>query len=172
MFRFLFYPGVIMHEFSHAIACIILRAKISKISFGLQESYVKHETAGPTRMALIALAPFYLGLVISILLFYYAKISHTSIIWFFVMNYLGICILYNSIPSKQDTKNINNTIEDQVKKDWKTKGISKKLEVIIKVPIIYTPLFICGQLVSIFDKFEIIRAFYVIIVFALMYGIF
>lgn len=171
MFRYLFYPGVIIHEFSHALACLVLRVKISKISFGLKESYVKHEQAGPVRMSLIALAPFYLGFVLGFILFWLAKSYYFSnLILFIVLNYLGICILYNSIPSDQDTKNISNAIEAQVKKDWK-KGILGKLGVIIKCPIIYLPIFLISQLVSAFDKFELLRAFYVLFCFCLVYGL-
>jgi hypothetical protein len=172
MFRYLFYPGVIVHEFSHALACLVLGVKISKISFGLKESYVKHETAGPIRMPLIALSPFYLGFVLGTLLFWFAKNQYVSnLILFFVLNYLGICILYNSIPSAQDTKNISIAIEDQVKKDWK-KGFLQKLLVIVKVPLLYLPIFLISQIVSIFDKFEILRAFYVLFCFAFIYGLF
>ena len=172
MFRFLFYPGVIMHEFSHLIACLLLQVKVSKLSFGLHESYVKHDTTGPIRMALIALCPFYFGFVIGCTLFYFAKISFASqIVWFFILNYLGICILYNSIPSAQDTKNIFNTIEDHIKKTWK-KSFADKLLIIFTIIILYMPIFIIAQLVTAFDKFEILRAFYVLCIFAFIYGIF
>jgi hypothetical protein len=171
MFRYLFYPGVIIHEFSHALACLLLGVKISKISFGLKESYVKHEAAGPIRMSLVALSPFYFGFGLGIFLFWLAKAHYISeIIWFVILNYLSICILYNSIPSTQDTKNISNAIEEQVKKDWK-KGFGSKLLVLIKVPLLYLPIFLISQLVSIFDKFEIIRAFYVLFCFCLVYGL-
>jgi hypothetical protein len=171
MFRFLFYPGVIMHEFAHLFACLILRVKVSKLSFGLHESYVKHEATGPVRMSLIALAPFYFGFFIGCVLFYFAKISFASeLIWFFVLNYLGICVLYNSIPSSQDTKNIFNTIEDHIKKQWK-KSLADKLLLILLILFIYVPIFIIAQLVSAFDKFEILRAFYVLCLFAFVYGL-
>lgn len=171
MFRYLFYPGVIIHEFSHALACLLLGVKISKISFGLKESYVKHENAGPVRMSLIALSPFYFGFALGILLFWLAKVHYISaIIWFVVINYFGICVLYNSIPSSQDTKNILNAIEDQTKKDWK-KSFGNKLLVLIKVPFLYLPIFLISQIVGIFDKFETLRAFYVLFCFCLVYGL-
>ena len=160
-----------MHEFSHLISCLVLRVKVSKLSFGLRESYVKHDQTGPIRMSLIALAPFYLGFVIGAILFYFAKLAFGSnLLWFFVLNYLGICVLYNSIPSKQDTKNIFNTIEDHIKKKWK-KNFGSKIAIIILILILYLPIIIIAQLVSAFDKFEILRAFYVLALFAIVYGI-
>ena len=68
-----------MHEIFHIIGCIILNVRISKISFGLQESYVKHEQAGPVRMSLIALAPFYLGAAVGVLLFMLANKTYYSV---------------------------------------------------------------------------------------------
>jgi len=171
MFRLLFYPGVIIHEISHIIGCIILNVRISKISFGLQESYVKHEQAGPVRMSLIALAPFYLGAAVGVLLFMLAnKTYYSELLWFILLNYLGICILYNSIPSAQDTKNINNSIKLEIKKEWK-KTFGNKLFGIIKTIIFYLPIFLVALFVSVFDKFDILRAFYVLFIFMLVYGL-
>jgi len=170
MLRLIFYPGVIMHEFSHAIACLFTGTKISKISFGLKESYVKHDAVGPIRMSLIALAPFFLGLIMGGLLFYLARINITNLIIFIIFNYLGVCILYNSIPSNQDTKNIYKALQIQIKKDWK-KSFSHKLLVILKIVFIYSPIFLFGQIVRGFDKYDLVRTIYVIFVFALVYGL-
>lgn len=69
-YRFFVAPGVILHELSHAFACLICGAKIIQISFFNKDGgLVKHEkpiipVLGPI---LISLAP----LVVSIILFYF-----------------------------------------------------------------------------------------------------
>jgi hypothetical protein len=69
-YRFFVAPGIIIHELSHALACLICWAKIREISFFDQDGgYVKHEKSpipifGPI---LISTAP----LVISIIIFYF-----------------------------------------------------------------------------------------------------
>jgi len=170
MFRLLFYPGVIVHEFSHLIMCLLLGVKVSKLSFGLNESYVKHANTGPIKMALIALAPFYLGAILGTLGFYFGKMNLSgNLILFLIFNYVGICILYNSIPSHQDTKNILGAIEEGIKKEWKLSFLNK-LFVLIKLIFLYTPLFIIAQIVNIFEKFEFIKVLYVLVVLFYVYG--
>lgn len=170
MLRLLLYPGVIVHEFSHVFACLFLGAKIAKVSFGINESYVKHDKVTPVKMALISLAPFYIGLLISILFLF--LVNRTAFIeWFIflIINYLVFATLFYSIPSEQDMKNITSTMSEQAKKEWKKGGLWALL-VIIKVCTIYFVLYILAQIVLLFDKFEALRSLYVLLVFVAIYA--
>ena len=129
MIRYLFYPGVILHEFAHLITCIFLNVKVSKLKFGLKESYVKHNSTGPIRMSLIALAPFYFGFVVSYLIILFSK--NLGFLYFLFFNYLAFAFLYNSIPSIQDIKNIVSAIKESIQKDWKS--FSRKLLLLLKI---------------------------------------
>lgn len=167
MLRLIFYPGVIVHELSHLIICLFLGVKVKKLSFGITESYVKHDQTDPIRMSLIALAPFYLGFIWGGLAFHLAKLMYFSqLIWFVVLNYLGICILYYSIPSSQDTKNIFNTIKNKIRKKWK----KNKIQVIFLCFFVYLPIFLIGFFVNLFDHSEIFKVGYVLLIFAFIYG--
>lgn len=170
MLRLLLYPGIIIHEFCHVLACIFLGAKISKVSFGIETSYVKHDKVTPVKMALIALCPFYLGFLISVLFLFLINKTPFLEWWvFFVMNYFVFAILFYSIPSKQDMQNITSAISEQIKKEWKKMGFWALL-VIIKVCTIYLVLYILSQIVLIFDRFETMRTLYVLAVLLGVYA--
>ncbi len=166
MIRYLFYPGVVVHEFAHLIICIFLNVKVSKLKFGLKESYVKHDSTGPIRMALIALAPFYIGIIISFLTIIFAK--ELNFAWFLFFNYLIFAILYNSLPSIQDIKNIVSSIKESIQKDWK-KNFARKLILLLKIPLIFFPIYLCAKIIGLIDKFEILRILYVMFIFILIY---
>lgn len=166
MIRYLFYPGVILHEFAHLIMCIFLNVKVSKLKFGLKESYVKHDNTGPIRMSLIALAPFYIGFLVSYFAILFSKSLDFG--WFLFLNYLVFAFLYNSLPSIQDIKNIISSIKESIIKDWK-KSFSRKLLLLLKIPLIFLPIYICAKIIGLIDKFEILRMFYVIIIFVMFY---
>ena len=168
MIRYLFYPGVILHEFAHLITCIFLNVKVSKLKFGLKESYVKHNSTGPIRMSLIALAPFYFGFVVSYLIILFSK--NLGFLYFLFFNYLAFAFLYNSIPSIQDIKNIVSAIKESIQKDWK-KSFSRKLLLLLKIPLIFLPIYVCAKLIGLFDKYELLRIIYVILVFILGYAV-
>ncbi len=170
MLRLILYPGVIIHEFSHVFACLFLGAKISKVSFGINESYVKHDKVTPVKMALISLAPFYIGLLVSILFLFLVNRSAFVVWWIFlIINYLIFATLFYSIQSEQDMKNITSTMSEQTKKEWK-KGGFWALVVIIKVCTIYLVLYILAQIVLLFDRFEALRSLYVFLVFIAVYA--
>lgn len=65
-YRLFVTPGVIVHEFSHAILCLLMGAKITKIAlFDKQGGSVEHTKPfiPIIGQVLISLAPFYLGAV-------------------------------------------------------------------------------------------------------------
>ena len=73
LFYVLLAPGVIVHETSHALACLLLRVKIyefkplalKRIGSVVYYGWVKREnTNNPIKEALISTAPIYLGLII------------------------------------------------------------------------------------------------------------
>lgn len=127
-------PGVILHELSHALFCLLTGAKIKKIAlFDKEGGSVEHEQSkvpviGPI---LISLAPFVTG---SIAIFFFAKwlglkemdlssltFSYDGVISFlksiihgldltnyknWIIIYLALSVAVTMTPSKQDVKNI------------------------------------------------------------------
>lgn len=134
-YRLFVAPGVIVHELSHALLCLLTGAKISKISFfGKEGGNVTHSSAKLPILGsiLISLAPLIVGILIIILLssilgpraevfdrnlfFSVNGILHQSFLTlskfdyslvrnWFVL-YIMLSIIVTMIPSKQDIKNI------------------------------------------------------------------
>lgn len=129
-YQLLVFPGVLVHEFSHALGCLISGAKIDEISFfSSKGSYVKH---GKSRVPLlgsfiISFAPIAGGIaflwgMVGLLGFVLPPFESSSlfegikglvhftvanwdgwIFWFFV--YMMISVVICLVPSKQDLKN-------------------------------------------------------------------
>jgi len=62
-------PGIIIHEYSHALACLLTRTKIHEIKlFEKEGGHVTHEKRNPIIMTVIAMAPLFGGIIIIMLL--------------------------------------------------------------------------------------------------------
>ena len=74
-YRFFIAPGVIIHEFSHILACLLTGAKIHKISlFSREGGYVEHARSrlGFLGNAMIAMAPLFgITLFLWLLIFWF-----------------------------------------------------------------------------------------------------
>lgn len=134
-YRIFVAPGIILHEFAHALLCILTGAKITKISFfnkdggSVQHGPSKIPVVGPI---LISLAPFAFGLAA---IFYLSKIigmrevdlttfhlSYDSVIHFvrsvfsqidfhswrnWLILYMTLSVAVTMTPSGQDLRNIS-----------------------------------------------------------------
>jgi len=127
-------PGIVVHEFSHAIICFLTGAKITKISlFDKQGGSVTHQPSklpiiGPL---LISFAPFFFGTALIILFahwlgiktaemttfqFSFASISSYIVTLFHRINfadwhnifilYLALSVAVTMTPSRQDILNV------------------------------------------------------------------
>lgn len=127
-YQLLLFPGVLVHEFSHALGCLISGAKIDEISlFSSKGSYVKH---GKPRVPLlgsfvISFAPIAGGIAflwgLTKLLNFTLPSFEISLgglrelfhfmtanweVWtFWLFIYLTISVIICLVPSKQDLKN-------------------------------------------------------------------
>ncbi|UCH88914.1 MAG: hypothetical protein JSV49_11865 [Thermoplasmata archaeon] len=62
-------PGIIVHEYSHALACVLTRTKIHEIKlFEKTGGHVTHEKRNPVIMTFISMAPLFGGILVIILL--------------------------------------------------------------------------------------------------------
>lgn len=113
LFTIIFYPGIIVHELSHLVACWIIRVRVSKVKlFSLKEAYIKHSDARALKMVSITLAPFVMGTIISAFLLIKANgLAQSTItelkplLYMLLYYYLSFAIVYYSFPSRGDTNN-------------------------------------------------------------------
>ena len=122
--RSIFYmPGVIIHELSHHIFCIIFNAKVIDVcyyNFRESSGYVNYlRTKHLYRDVLISTAPFFLNSLLSALVAYPTVINKLSITGLDSLNWqdilriiISISIGMNAIPSNQDGLNIWNSLGD------------------------------------------------------------
>ncbi len=122
-FNVVLFPGVIFHEMSHFIACIILGVRITETKFwGLEEAHVKHEEPSLLKTALITTAPLTLGTIIS---FFFITLGHKQMLALTTVNdllfslalyWLALGICFHGFPSSQDAENALNSLTEFTKK--------------------------------------------------------
>ena len=122
IFRSIFYmPGVVTHELSHHIFCIIFNAKVIKVcyyNFKDSSGYVRHER--PQHLyqdVLIAVAPFFLNTFLGSLVAYPTIINKFSTLGLLSLNWpdilriiISISICMQAIPSKSDALSMWNFV--------------------------------------------------------------
>jgi len=116
-------PGIIVHELSHHLFCIIFGAKVTDVcyyNFRESSGYVNY--LRPKHLyqdVLISIAPFFLNSLLSGLVAYPTVINKLSITglenlsWQDILRIIiSISLGMNAIPSKQDGLNVWNSVGD------------------------------------------------------------
>ena len=160
--RSIFYmPGVVTHEISHHIFCIIFNAKVIKVcyyNFNNSSGYVQHER--PKHLyqdVLIAIAPFFLNTFIGGLVAYPTITNKLSTLGLLSLNWrdmlsmiISISIGMQAIPSKGDALSIWNFVGES--------NMNFLLKVAAKLIII--PLVLVVFLLNFLSSFLKIDLFY------------
>ena len=124
IFRSIFFlPGVIIHELSHHIFCIIFNAKVIDVcyyNFKDSSGYVLYEQ--PKHLyqnILISTSPFLINSFIGVLVAYPTIVNKLSMLGLLSLNWqdflsiiLSISIGMNAIPSKVDGLSLWYSVED------------------------------------------------------------
>ena len=122
--RSIFYmPGVVTHELSHHIFCIIFNAKVTKVcyyNFKDSSGYVRHES--PKHLyqdVLIAVAPFFLNTFLGCLVPYQTIINKLPAFGLLSLNWrdilsmiISVSIGMQAIPSKGDALSMWNFVSE------------------------------------------------------------
>ena len=122
--RSIFYmPGVVTHELSHHIFCIIFNAKVIKVcyyNFKDSSGYVRHES--PKHLyqdVLIAVAPFFLNTFLGCLVPYQTIINKLPAFGLLSLNWrdilsmiISVSIGMQAIPSKGDALSMWNFVSE------------------------------------------------------------
>ncbi len=109
------FPGIVIHELSHVLGCLLTGAKITKIKlFSFKGGYVRYRKVGPVRSMIISFFPVVGGLAaLFILTQVVTKGASFQIILdtfglgfrFWIFFYFSVSIIICMIPSMQDLKN-------------------------------------------------------------------
>jgi len=158
-------PGVVAHEFSHHIFCIIFNAKVIDVcyyNFKESSGYVLHDR--PRHLyqnILISTAPFFFNSFLGGLTSYFSIIKKLSLSGLVGLNWqdflcliISISIGMNAIPSKSDGLNIWNSVVDS--------NINLLLKIITK--LIISPLVILVLLANFGSSYLNIDLFYGVLV--------
>ena len=116
-------PGIIFHELSHHLACMIFRAKVTGVCYyNFRESSGYVHYLRPKHLyqdVLISISPFFLNSLLSGLVAYPAVINKLSITgleslsWQDILRIIiSISIGMSAIPSKKDGLNVWNSVGD------------------------------------------------------------
>ena len=118
-----FMPGVVIHELSHHLFCIIFKAKVIDFcyyNFKDSSGYVLHDR--PRHLyqeILIAVSPFFINSILGGLVAYPTIINKLSLTGLVSINWqdflriiISISIGMNAIPSKRDGLNVWNSVGD------------------------------------------------------------
>ncbi|MFH1663939.1 MAG: hypothetical protein ABH986_03975 [archaeon] len=171
-YSFIFFPGMIFHEFSHLVACLLFGVKVMKVKFlGLNEAYVVHEQPNALKSIMITVAPFILGNLVALSFFSYAfTLLFFSNALGFVFLWLGLSVVYYCFPSDQDAKNTFNSFKDFYSKNLVKRNLFVKLILIVSIPFVFIPLFVLLGLMMLFNQSYKLRLLWILFVFVIAFN--
>ena len=154
-------PGVITHEFSHHVFCIIFNAKVLEVcyyNFKDSSGYVLHERPKHLYQTLIiSTSPFFCNSILGAMISYPSIIKKLSLLGLgglnwqdFLMIIISISMGMNAIPSKSDGLNIWNSLEQS----------DMNLLLKITTKLILTPLLLVLLIINIGSSYIKINLFY------------
>ena len=160
----LFYPGVIIHEFTHFLACVLLGVKVTKIKFGLKESFVQHHDVHDWKTIIIAIAPFLLSNIIAVLGIWYAVEFRPEFYIFAIILWLAVTVVFQSIPSKKDIENVDSKI-GSIYRSITKKHFLMQVPLFILNTTIIIPLKLFTFFMSVFNKYQLLKIVLIVAVF-------
>ncbi len=104
------FPGIIVHELSHKLACKKFNVKVLETKYwSLKGGYVVHEATDDAKaVAAISIVPFIIGSLMAVLLgIACVAMKHSELLknYIWAVYFLAVTIGMHSFPSKQDTSN-------------------------------------------------------------------
>ncbi|OIO25443.1 hypothetical protein AUJ14_04220 [Candidatus Micrarchaeota archaeon CG1_02_55_22] len=109
-FNYLFFPGLILHELAHYLACIVLGSKVYGVTFWSPKGgVVVHHRVRPSSAVLISLAPFFLN---NLLAFYFITAAIDGYgVWALISWWLAFSLAIYSLPSMHDLRMSMNSLD-------------------------------------------------------------
>lgn len=165
------FPGVIMHELSHYIACIITGTNVSKFKIGFNEAYVKHAKPNSWKMIMISIAPFIIGHALGLIALNEAFLRFDDIFLSLILFWLFLSFIYHSFPSDQDAKNaFNVTIQGFKSTVFGNHSVIIKIIYIILFPFIILPLGVILGIMALFSYIASLRILWILLILLFSLG--
>jgi hypothetical protein len=129
---YLLFPGIIIHELAHAVACLSLGVEIKKMKWlGASGGFVIHENTRSSNIIIISLFPFVLNILLAIACGYIFNRYDTSVLGKILIAWIGVSAIFFSQPSSQDANNVISAIKSSY---TKSQSIWRWLYKIILLP--------------------------------------
>ena len=159
----LLFPGVILHELSHLLGCLLTGTRVTSVKlWGLKEAYIRHEEPGPFAMLVISLSPFFINSTLGAAFAYLGNsyITRGYLAWGLLFYWFSLSFAYHAFPSYDDVKNSY----DVITKNWFSSMVGKKgLFHLFFSWVLFFPVFLpLLALLSIFYIFSRINYFGVV----------
>jgi nitrate reductase NapE component len=104
------FPGVIIHELAHQLACRLMKVPVFKVCYFTVKrpnGYVVHDkTKTFKQTVVISMGPFIVNTVIGLLLYIPGHFSVKTGFIECLLIWLGISIMMHAFPSQQDLKHV------------------------------------------------------------------
>lgn len=170
------FPGVVVHELSHYLACVLTGTKVFRVKFFSLSgpAYVVHARPSAWQGVVISIAPFLIGTIFSFILLSTANamigVQNLLVALFY---WLAISILYFSFPSYTDAKNaFNSLIRFYEKKLFGKNSLISKIVWTITLPFLFLPSVLIVGLLLVFDYSPFLRMLWVLFFILFNFGVF
>lgn len=165
----LFFPGVVLHELSHVIACFATGIKVHKVKwFGTTEAFVQHDKPGALSGLVISLAPLIINNLLGFFLLSTAnKTVSSDPFAAILLAWAGVSLVIFSFPSKPDAENTFNAFAESFgKKLSPPTPVLTRLAWLVLFPFVFIPLILLLGVVLVFDYVFVFRVIWLLAVLA------
>jgi len=166
------FPGIIFHEFSHYIACLLFGVRVKKVRWiGVHEAYVVHEQPTAWKALGITIAPFILGNGLAWLLLSAANRMLSSPNPLALVYYwFSISLLFYAFPSEDDAANaFRSFIETFRQGILRSRSWPITLGWLALLPVLFVPLAVVLGAMLAFAWFFALRLVWMLLVMLAAY---
>jgi len=171
-FNYAFFPGLIVHEFAHYLACVLMGSRVVATQFwSPQGGFIAHRRVRPSSSIIISLAPFFLNNVLAIY-FLLAAGGAGDLGWSFFFYWLAFSFAIYSLPSMHDLKNSMASLDHSLNLRRRKGGVLA-IASLLAYPFIFVVYYLFLMPLLIFARTRTLRiAWFLILLWAVSEGYF
>jgi len=171
-FNYLFFPGLIIHELAHYLACVLLGSRVYSVTFWSPKGgVVVHQRVRPSSSVLISLAPFFLN---NLLAFYFITAAVDGYgFWALSAWWLAFSLTIYSLPSMHDLHMSMASLDRSLHLRRKQGGIIGWLTALLWYPVAFVLYYLFLTPLLVFARNRTLRiAWFLIFLLAIQSGVF